>query len=176
VVKALRLRPGQIVCDIGAGPGYFALRLARAVGPQGQVYAVDVDPRILEVLSQRIEKAGAKNITPVLGLAHDPLVAPGRCDRILMVNTYHHFPDGPAYLRRLAQSLAPGGLLINVDFHKRETPVGPPQGHRVAREDFLRAASQARFKVTEEPAFLANQYFIILEPTSGDPGRTKSNR
>jgi ubiquinone/menaquinone biosynthesis C-methylase UbiE len=164
VLGALHLRPGQAACDIGAGPGYFTLRLARAVTPGGHVFAVDVEPKILDALRDRLAKAGARNVTPVLGLGDDPLLPAAACDLILIVDTYHHFRDGAAYLRRLRAALRPGGRLVNVDFHKRATPLGPPLAHRLAREDFLRDAEAAGFRVIEEPTFLENQYFLVLSP------------
>jgi ubiquinone/menaquinone biosynthesis C-methylase UbiE len=164
VVAALALRPGQTACDVGSGPGYFTLRLARAVGPQGRVFAVDVEPRLLSILRDRLAGAGLANVTPVLALPHDPLLPPGACDVVLVVDTYHHFPDGSAYLRSLQRVLRPGGRIANVDYHKRETPVGPPMAHRIAREDFLRDAASAGLVVAAEPTFLPHQYFVVLRP------------
>jgi SAM-dependent methyltransferase len=164
VVAALRLAPGSVACDIGSGPGYFALRLARSVGPTGRVFAVDVEPKILDALRERTRASGARNVTPVLALADDPLLPERLCDVALVVNTYHHFPDGPAYLRRLKASLKPGGRIVNVDFVKKPTPVGPPLDHRVSREDFVRDAQRAALAVVEEPGFLPYQYFVVLAP------------
>ena len=164
VVAALGLKPGAVACDIGAGPGYFTLRLARAVGPRGFVYAVDVEPKILDALRERIGESGLRNVAPVLGLADDPLLPEGACDLALIVDTYHHFPDRTAYLRRLARSLKPGGRIANIDYHKRQTAVGPPLEHRLARETFLAEARQAGLAVVAEPAFLPYQYFVILRP------------
>jgi len=166
VVRVLGLRPGQVACDVGAGPGYFSLRLARAVGEGGRVYAIDVVPRILEVLRERLRDSGLRNVTPVLSLPDDALLPAGACDLILIVDTYHHFPDGPAYLRRLAGALKPGGHIANVDFHKRELPVGPPPEHKVAREAFLADATAAGLRLVEEHAFLPYQYFVVLAPSS----------
>ena len=132
VVAALALRPGQVVADLGAGPGYFTLRLAHQVGRRGRVFAVDVEPAILAVLRDRISAQGAGGITPVLGLPDDPLLPPASCDRVLSVNAYHHYPDRPAALRRMAKLLRRGGRLAVIDFHKRETPMGPPVSERVA--------------------------------------------
>jgi ubiquinone/menaquinone biosynthesis C-methylase UbiE len=168
VLQALHVRPGQTVCDIGAGPGYFALRLSRVVGPGGQVFAVDVEPKILDALRDRIVKAGARNVTPVLGLADDPLLPRAGCQLILMVDTYHHIRQGAAYLRRLVPALAPGGRIADIDFHKRRTPTGPPLEHRLAREDVLRDAAAAGLRVIEEPTFLENQYFVLLAPRAAD--------
>jgi ubiquinone/menaquinone biosynthesis C-methylase UbiE len=162
VLQALAVRAGQTVCDIGAGPGYFALRLARLVGGRGRVYAVDVEPRVLEALRERLEKHGIENVTPVLALGDNPLLPEATCDLILIVDTYHHFPDGPAYLRRLAQVLKPAGRIANIDFRKQPTPIGPPQEHRISREEFLRDAAAASLKVDRELSLLENQYFIIL--------------
>jgi len=165
VVRALGLRPGQAACDVGAGPGYFSLRLARAVGEAGHVYAVDVEPRILAVLRDRVRSSNARNVTPVLSLPDDALLPAASCDLILIVDTYHHFPDGPEYLRRLMRALRPGGRIANVDFHKRELPVGPPPEHKVAREAFLADAAAARLRLVQEHTFLPYQYFVVLDPS-----------
>ncbi|MFL5273021.1 MAG: class I SAM-dependent methyltransferase [Anaeromyxobacteraceae bacterium] len=164
VVRALGLEPGATVADVGAGPGYFTLRLARAVGAAGQVFAVDVVPEMVAALRERIDRAGIGNVTPVLARGGDPLLPAASCDVVLVVDTFHHFPDGPGYLRTLARKLRPGGRLVNVDFHKRETPVGPPVEHRVSREEFLEAAHAADLDVVEEKDFLPYQYFLALAP------------
>jgi cyclopropane fatty-acyl-phospholipid synthase-like methyltransferase len=173
VLQALHVRAGQIVCDIGAGPGYFSLRLARLVGPAGRVYAVDVDPQILNALRDRIEKGGFKNVTPVLGTGGDPLLPERSCDLILIVDTYHHFSDRPAYLRQLVRLLKAEGRVANVDFHKRATPIGPPLEHRVAREEFLHDAAAAGLAVVEEPTFLENQYFVVLKRRANGPASVR---
>lgn len=164
VVRALALKPGQVVCDIGAGPGYFSLRFARAVGEAGGVFAVDVEPRILDVLRERLTASGVRNVTPVLALPDDPLLPPASCDLVLVVNTYHHFPDGPAYLRRLVRALRPGGRIANIDFHRRELPVGPPVEHKIAEEQFRRDATAAGLEIVAAPGFLPYQYFLVMRP------------
>jgi SAM-dependent methyltransferase len=93
---------------------------------------------------------------------------PEPCDAILIVNTFHHFPDGPGTLRRLAARLKTGGRIVNVDFHPGELPVGPPPDHKVSREDFLAAAAAAGLEVAEERTFLPYQYFLALRPREGD--------
>ena len=164
VVAALGLRPGQTACDVGAGPGYFTLRLARAVGPGGRVFAVDVEPKILDALRERLAAAKVRNVTPVLALADDALLPPAACDVVLIVDTYHHFPERPAYLRRLSAALKPGGRIVNVDYQKRETPVGPPMDHRLARETFIEEAKSAGLAVMSEPQILPYQYVVVLSP------------
>jgi len=164
VVRALALRPGETVCDVGAGPGYFALRLARAVGPLGTVYAIDVERRMLEVLRDRLRVSGIDNVRPLLARGERGAVPPRPCDVVLVVNTFHHFPDGAGYLRRLAGRLAPGGRIVGIDFHKRTMPVGPPRGHTVSRAEFLEAARDGGLRLVMEHRFLPYQYFLELAP------------
>jgi len=162
VVAALGVRPGQTVADLGAGPGYFALRLARKVGRRGRVFAVDVEPTILAVLRDRVAARRLPPITPVLGLPSDPLLPAGSCDRVLSVTAYHHYRDRVGALRAMARLLRRGGRLAVIDFHKRETGMGPPLEERVSREDFLREVKRAGLQVVEEPTFLPHQYFFLL--------------
>lgn len=164
LIRDLGLRPGQAVAEIGAGSGYLVRRLARAVGPRGRVYAVDVEPRMLSVLLERLRRTRLGNVTPVLGRDDDPLLPDGAVDLVLVVNTYHHFPGGSRYLRRLARLLRPNGRLVNVDFHRRETPVGPPLERRIAREAFLRDARRAGLRLVREATFLPYQYCLVLRP------------
>jgi SAM-dependent methyltransferase len=163
VVSALGLKKGETACDIGSGPGYFTLRLARAVGPGGFVYAIDVEARMLQALRERLERARVRNVAPVLALSDDPLLPPGVCDVVLVVDTYHHFPDRAGYLKRLRRSLKPHGRLVNIDYHRRPTPIGPPLDHRVARETFLSEARAAGLGLVGEQPFLPYQYFLVLQ-------------
>ncbi len=165
VIRALKLLPGETLCDVGSGPGYFALRAARLLEASGWVYAEDVEASMIDALRDRVSQARLSNVTPILGLPDDPLLPRAACDVILVVNTYHLFPNGPAFLRRLAKSLKPGGRLANIDFHKRETPQGPVLARRVAREAFLSDAQRASFKLVAEEKFLPYQYFLLLKPT-----------
>lgn len=162
VLRALDLAPGQAACDIGAGPGYFTRRLARLLGERGRVFAVDVETAMLAALRERLEKDGLRNVTPVLAAPADPGLPDAACDLVLIVDTYHHFPDAPAYLRGLKRLLKAGGRVVNIDFHKRPTPHGPPLEHRVSREDFIDQARAAGYDVAAEHGFLPYQYFVVL--------------
>lgn len=163
VLRALAIDDGAVVGDIGAGPGYFTRRLAHAVG-SGHVFGVDVEPLLLDKLRQRLAADGVRNVTPVLALPDDPLLPRRSCDFITIVDTFHHFPDGAAFLRRVVEALRPGGRIVNIDFHKHELPVGPPVEHKVARDTFLAEAARAGLEVVDEPTFLPYQYFLVLAP------------
>jgi len=163
VVAALGLGPGGLAADVGAGPGIFTLRMARAVGPSGRVHAIDAEPRMLELLRGRAAAAGLANVHPHLAAGGVP-VLPEPVDVVLVVNTFHHFPDGPGTLRSLAGRLRPGGRLVNLDFQAGELPVGPPAEAKVSREEFLSAAAAAGLAVAGERTFLPYQYFLVLVP------------
>jgi SAM-dependent methyltransferase len=118
---------------------------------------------MIALLEQRARDAGVENVRPLLA-ADGAALPPEPCDVILVVNTFHHFPDGAGYLRALAGRLRPGGRIANVDFHEGELPVGPPPDHKVAREDFVAAAARAGLAVVREETFLPYQYFFVLAP------------
>ena len=159
VIAALALRRGDTVAEIGAGPGYFTLRIARVVA---HVFAVEVAPRLLPVLRDRIVASGARNVTPVFALREDPLLPPQSCDLILMVNTFHHMAAPADYLRCASRALRSGGRLVNVDFVKDELPMGPDPAHKLSREEFLAAAAEAGLALAREETFLPYQYFLLL--------------
>jgi ubiquinone/menaquinone biosynthesis C-methylase UbiE len=161
VVAALGLRHGDVACDVGAGPGYFSLRLARAVGATGKVFGLDVDPRMTRLLAERAAAAGLTNVVPILAPDGDGL-PPEACDLILLVNAFHHFPDGPGYLARLAGSLKPGGRLALVEFHEGDLPVGPPPEHRVTRAAIDAAVRAAGLRLAAAPGFLPYQHLLLL--------------
>jgi ubiquinone/menaquinone biosynthesis C-methylase UbiE len=164
VMAALGLARGQVAGEIGAGTGYFALRMARAVGEEGAVFAAEVEPEILGALRERVEQSGAVNVVPVLGLPSDPLLPRAAFDLLLAVNVFHHVEDRVGLLRRLMRTLKPGGRIANIDFHRRELPVGPPPDHKLGREDFLASAQDAGLALAAEHAFLPYQYFLELRP------------
>src|SRR5512140_137700 len=114
VVQALQLAPDAAVADIGAGTGYFAVRLAHMT-PKGRVYAVDIEPDMVKYLGERAQKSGLSNLTPVLAKPDDPQL-PSKVDLALMVDVYHHIGAREAYFRKLATMLKPGGTVAIIDF------------------------------------------------------------
>ena len=168
VLEALALRPGEVVADIGAGSGYFTVRLARAVGQAGHVYAVDVSPDMIRHLNRRLRDAGFRNVSTVLSEPDDPLLPQASVDRVVIVDTWHHVEDQPSYLEHLKRVLRPGGQVVHIDFRKGDdVPVGPPPAMKIAREDLVREMEDAGFRLAAEHTFLPYQYFLVFEP-SGD--------
>lgn len=161
VIEALKLAPDAAVADIGAGTGYFAVRLAHMTST-GRVYAVDIEPDMVKYLGERAQKSGLKNLVPVLGAPDDPKL-PAKVDLVLMVDVYHHIDRRDAYFRRLAGSLKPGGAVAIIDFTK-ESPVGPPPSARIAASEVKAEMQRAGYMLATEHGFLPNQYFLIFRP------------
>jgi len=158
VIEALGLKPGQAVADIGAGTGYFSSRLAHAAATP-TVYAVDIEPSMIEYLKARAAREGLKNLTPVLAGADSPNL-PAPVDTILIVDTYHHIPNRVAYFSKLKGSLKPGGTLAIVDFRK-DAPSGPPAEFRFTPDQISAELEQAGFSLTTQHGFLPRQMFLL---------------
>ena len=162
VVMALGLKPGEIIADIGAGSGYFALRFANHVGPNGKVYAVNISPDMILHMNRRIRDAGLNNVATVLAPSDDPLLRDNSVDRIFICDTWHHIENHAQYLAVLKKALKPGGQLIMVDFKKTEIPVGPPAEMKIAREELIREVEASGFRLMKEETFLPYQYFMVF--------------
>jgi ubiquinone/menaquinone biosynthesis C-methylase UbiE len=162
VLKALALRPGEVVADIGSGSGYFTLRFARAVGDGGRVYAVDVSPDMIRHLNHRVRDAGIRNVVPVLADPDDPLLPDASVDRFVIVDTWHHVEEQAKYIALMKRMLKPGGQVVHIDFQKRDLPVGPPVGMKIAREDLVKQMEGAGFGLVAEHSFLPYQYFLVF--------------
>ena len=160
VIAALNLERGQIVADIGAGTGYFSVRLAKSKASP-KVYAVDIEPSMVSYLRERVAKEGLSNVTAVQAAADQPNL-PEPVDLILIVNTYHHIGGREAYFRRLVKSIKPGGRVVIIDF-KPDSPEGPPKEFRFPLEQFKSEMGKAGYKLAAEHDFLPRQQFLIFE-------------
>lgn len=161
VIRALALDEGAIVADVGAGTGYFVVRLARAV-PRGKVYGVDVEPRMVAYLDERARKQGFTNVKGVVSTTDDARL-PEAVDVVLVVDTYHHIDARPSYFRAIAGKLRPGGRVAIVDFRHGQ-PMGPPDAHKIAADQVRREMTEAGYTLDMDHAFLPNQYFLVFKP------------
>jgi ubiquinone/menaquinone biosynthesis C-methylase UbiE len=137
VIERLQVEPGSVVADLGSGTGYFESWLSRAVGPTGQVLALDVEPKMVEFVKERAAQQGLTNVTARLVTSDDPGLLPGSVARVLIVDTWHHIDDRPRYAAKLAQALVPGGQIWIVDFTS-ESDIGPPAQYRVTAEQAVK--------------------------------------
>ena len=161
VIRALKIAPDAEVADIGAGTGYFAVRLARAL-PGGTVLGVDAEPDMVRYLRERTQREQLRNLHAQLAKAGDASL-PGPMDLVLLVDTYHHVPNRERYFRALQKSIKPGGRLAIIDF-TADSPVGPPKHARIAPEKVKQELGKAGYKLLREHTFLPNQYFLEFTP------------
>jgi arsenite methyltransferase len=161
VIAALDLRPGQHVADLGAGGGYFTFRLARAVGPQGAVYAVDSDRDMLELIEARAARRGCPNVRTAAPDRGQPL--PATVDLVLMVDSFHHLPEETPYYARLAGQLTAGGRLAIIE----SLPRWYLFGHATEPDRIRSVLSEAGYRVADAYDFLPRQSFTVF--TKVDP-------
>jgi predicted methyltransferase len=162
LVAALALRPGQAVADLGAGTGYFSRYLAAAVGPDGTVFAVEVEAALVAHLRERAEREGAANVVPVLASTDNPRLPEGGVDLIFIADTYHHLDHRAAYLPRLGRALRPSGRIAVIDWKAGTLPEGPPPEHKLARERVVAEMRMAGFALAGEPDLLPYQYVLVF--------------
>jgi ubiquinone/menaquinone biosynthesis C-methylase UbiE len=161
VIAALGLKAGDRVADIGSGSGYFTLRLARAVGPSGKVYAVDIDRAMNEDLAARASEAGLANIETVDARAEDPMLPEASVDLLFVSDAYHHIGDQVRYFATAAKALRPGGRLAVIDFDGRgwfERFIGHTTPPETIRKEML----EAGYRLEREFAFLERQAFLVF--------------
>lgn len=159
VIASLALTSTMAVADVGAGTGYFTIRLARAV-PAGQVIATDIEPDMVRYLTERAAREHAPNVRAVLATGDDPGLAAGTLDRILVVDVWHHIADRPRYAKALAAALRPGGQIAIVDF-TAEASHGPPRKHRLPPEAILADLQAAGLDATVSPTKLPDQFIVV---------------
>ena len=160
VVAALALAPGQQVADLGAGGGYFTLRFARAVGPEGRVFAIDVDPDMVAYLEQLAADAALPQVVPVLAEPDDAKLADASVDLVFVSNTFHHIEQRITYFARLRRALRPGGRVAVVELSKNFFP----PGHRTPPEEIQKDMDAAGYTRLESHDFLPRQSFQIFAP------------
>ena len=162
IMDAMAIADGSRVADIGAGSGWFTIRLARRVGPQGMVYAEDVQQEMINAISRRVSREGLTNVRPVLGLKNDPRLPARALDAALMVDAYHEVEDRVTMLANLAKALKPQGRLGIIDFRLDGTGPGPAPDERVSPDVVVKDAEKAGLKLIRQEPFLQYQYFLIF--------------
>lgn len=163
VMDALHVAEGTRVADLGAGGGWFTIRLARRVGPNGHVYAVDVQRLMIEAIQRRVQREALTNVTPVLGEYDDPkLPRDARLDAVLIVDAFHEMENPVAVLRNILPALKPQGRIGIIDYREGEGGPGPDPQDRVPPSLVINRAADAGLKLLEEHKFLPYQFFLIF--------------
>jgi predicted methyltransferase len=165
IMDALGIAEASYVADVGAGSGWFTVRLARRVGPNGMVYAEDVQAEMLSAITRRVQREGLTNVEPVLGEGNNPKLpkgAIGKLDAILLVGTYWEVDDRVTMLRNLAAALKPGGRIGVIDFKLNGGGPGPPMEERVDPKVVVSDGASAGLRLLSQESFLPYQYFLIF--------------
>jgi ubiquinone/menaquinone biosynthesis C-methylase UbiE len=163
LVRALSISPGMKVADIGAGTGYFSALLSKAVGESGAVFAVEVEPKLVEHLRARAEKEGSRNVVPVLASAGNPRLPAGMIDLVLFSDAYHHVDDRAHYLETVKASLTLTGRIAIVEWKPGRLPVGPQEEeHKIPRDQLIRELKSVGFALMSAPDFLPYQWLLVF--------------
>jgi SAM-dependent methyltransferase len=160
VLKALHLQRTDKVADIGAGTGYFSVRIAKRV-PDGKVFAVDIEPNMVRYVGERAEREHLNAVVPVLASADSPHL-PEVVDLVLIVDTYHHMQNRVAYFKKLRQSLRTNGRVAIIDF-KVDAPEGPPPQFRNPPEKVTTELEKAGYTLVASHPFMPMQYFLVFQ-------------
>lgn len=178
IMDALQIAEGSVVADLGAGSGWFTIRLARRVGPNGRVYAEDIQQPMVSAMNLRIKREGLEKIVvTVLGSPSDPRLPPNAIDVVLIVDAYHEMEHPVVLLRNVgaslkpAERLKPGGRLGIVQFTKEGFGPGPPMEERVDPDRVIRDAQAAGLRLISRPDILPYQYLLVFEKGPGTGGR-----
>ena len=161
-LRLLRVAKGSTVGDVGAGSGYWSLRLARQVGAMGRVFAVDVQPGMLQLLQQNAAKAKLTNIVPVLGTIDDPKLPAGELDLIIMVDVYHEFSQPQRMLQRMREALKPGGRLALFEYRAEDPNVPILPLHKMTKAQVKTEVELEGFKQSRVYDDLPWQHLIVF--------------
>jgi ubiquinone/menaquinone biosynthesis C-methylase UbiE len=162
VVAALKLQPGQIVADIGAGTGLLEVPLAKAVGPRGKVYAEDIDAGFFPEIKRRAAEGQVTNVEPVLGTFTDPALPVKNADLALFHDVIHHVENRAAFLKTLAGYIAPKGRIAVVDFEPGKGPHAGQKEMEVSREDLVAWMKDAGLVPVEDVKLFDDKYVLIF--------------
>ena len=161
-LKLMGITRGSTVADVGAGSGYFSIRLARLVGPDGRVYASDIQPGMLTLLRENVGRSGLKNVIPVLGESDDPKLPRESIDLALMVDVYHEFGEPQKMLQRIRDSLKPAGRLVLLEYRAEDPAVPIIPSHKMTAAQATLEVEHEGFKLDRIYHELPRQHLLVF--------------
>ena len=161
VLQALRLKPGEIVADVGCGTGYFSWRMAEAVGAQGLVYGVEIQQEMLDLLAVKMKERHVANVTGVLGTIRDPRL-PQPVDLALMVDVYHECSEPAEMMAAICRSLKPGGRMVFVEYRGEDPSVPIKPLHKMSEAQVRQEMTAQPLDYVETIRTLPRQHLIIF--------------
>jgi len=162
LLKELRLAPGMVVADIGAGTGYYSRRIAPRVGPAGKVFAVDVQPQMVAMLEEVAKRPGLGNVIPVLGAPDDVRLPAGTLDLAIMVDVYHELEFPYELLASLVRAMKPGGRIVFVEYRAEDSFVPIKALHKMSEAQVKREAAQFPLQWERTARSLPWQHVVIF--------------
>ena len=164
-IAALAIADGAVVADVGAGSGYYTVRLARVVGAAGRVVATDLQTGMLDILRRKVSSEGLTNVTLVQGRADDPVLPAATFDLILMVDVYHELSTPQVFVRRLKDALKPDGRLVLIEFRREDPRVPIREEHKMSVDQVREELGADGFRIERVIDVLPWQHIIVLAPT-----------
>jgi precorrin-6B methylase 2 len=163
LLKALQLKPGMVVADIGAGSGYFSFPMAAQIGPKGKILAVDIQKEMLDVIRKRMKERKVTNIEPIKGTETDPKLPEGKVDLILMVDVYHEFSHPYEMTTAMVKALKVGGKLVFVEYRLEDPAVWIKLVHKMTQKQVIREMKAHPLKHVKTSDILPQQHIVIFE-------------
>ena len=161
-MRLLRVERGSSVADVGAGSGYFTVRLARAVGAAGKVYAVDIQSGMLELLKQKLARERLTNVIPVLAAEDNPRLPEQSLDLVLMVDVYHELSSPQVTLAHLKRALKPGGRLVLLEYRAEDPNVPILPEHKMTKAQVKLEVEHEGFRQLRVYDDLPRQHLIVF--------------
>ena len=158
----LGIKRGMTICDMGCGNGYYALQMAQMTGEKGYVVGVDVQPEMLSLLRDRMEKEGVENIIPILGSFHNPHLPENLVDMILLVDVYHEFSHPEEMLAAMRKSLKPDGVAVFLEYRKEDPEVPIKRLHKMSKDQVNKELTANGFKLVKEFDDLPWQHMMFF--------------
>jgi ubiquinone/menaquinone biosynthesis C-methylase UbiE len=163
-IRALGIKPGQVVADVGAGSGYYTVRLAKQVGELGRVYATDVQPEMIAILQQRLSRERIDNVELVQSTEVNPRLPEGRFDLILMVDVYHELSRPQEVLRKLRTALKPDGRIVLIEFRKESEWVPIREDHKMSVKEARMELEAEGYRFDRVIDVLPWQHILVFRP------------
>ena len=161
MIKALELKEGMVVADVGCGNGYHSLMMAKLVGPKGKVLCVDIQQKMLDLLKERAEKEKVSNYELIKGKYTDPMLPKGKVDLILLVDAYHEFTDPENMLKKMRESLSENGVIALVEFRKEDKAVPIKEDHKMSKKQIDKEYTANGFKLVRSYDKLPWQHLLL---------------
>ena len=161
-LDVIRIPKGGVVADVGAGSGYFTVRLAQRVGPTGKVYAADIQPEMLRLLGLRLARDRVANVTLVQGDVDNPRLPPGALDLELLVDVYHEFSAPQTMLRHLRDALKPDGRLVLLEYRKEDPSIPIREDHKMSVAEAKLEVETEGFTLSQVDESLPRQHILVF--------------